>query len=100
VGSKAGNIAVILFLVAQACDGVLTYVGVSLYGVSIEGNPLLGWLMGTMGEGPALAAAKMTAGGLGIALHLAAVHRLVAALTGFYFVMAIVPWIGILFFIS
>jgi uncharacterized membrane protein len=97
VGSRTGNIVVIVFLIAQACDGVLTYVGVSTYGVRIEGNPLIGWLMGTMGQGLALAATKATAGAFGIALHLSAVHRVLAALAGFYLIVAILPWIGILF---
>lgn len=88
---------VIAFLVAQACDGVLTYVGVSLHGATIEGNPLLGWLMEWMGHGVALATAKALAGALGIALHLAGVHRLVAALAAFYLVVAVAPWIAILF---
>ena len=97
MGSRTGNIVVIVFLIAQACDGVLTYIGVSQYGLSVEGNPLLGWLMGTVGQGLALAATKMTAGAFGIALHLAAVHRVVAALAGFYLLVAVLPWIGILF---
>jgi uncharacterized membrane protein len=97
VGSRTGNIVVVAFLIAQACDGVLTYVGVSTYGMRIEGNPLIGWLMGTMGQGLALAATKATAGAFGIALHLSAVHRVLAALAGFYLIVAILPWIGILF---
>ena len=97
MGSKTANVAVVLFLIAQACDGVLTYIGVSLYGPAIEGNPVLGWLMGTMGQGLALATTKMTAGAFGIALHLSAVHKVVAALAGFYVIAAILPWIGILF---
>jgi uncharacterized membrane protein len=94
---RVADIVVVVFLAAQACDGVLTYVGVSLYGVGIEGNPLLAWLMGAIGEGPALAAAKVTAGALGIALHLTAVHRILAALSAFYVAVAILPWIAILF---
>jgi hypothetical protein len=97
VGAKRGNVVVIAFLLAQACDGVLTYVGVRQYGPGIEGNPLLGWLMGTMGQGLALAATKAAAGAFGIALHLSAVHRVLAVLAGFYLVVAIVPWIVILF---
>jgi hypothetical protein len=92
-----GNVVVVAFLLAQACDGVLTYVGVSLYGVHFEGNPLLAWMMGTMGRGVALAAAKGVAGLFGIALHLGAVHRVVAALAIFYIAVAVVPWISILF---
>ena len=97
MGSRTGNIVVIAFLVAQACDGVLTYVGISQYGAHIEANPLIGWLMGAMGQGLALAATKATAGAFGIALHLSAVHRVLAVLAGFYLIVAILPWIGILF---
>lgn len=97
MGAKTANVAVIVFLIAQACDGVLTYIGVSVYGPSIEGNPIVAWLMGVMGQGPALATMKMTAGVFGILLHLSSVHRVVAALAGFYVVVAIVPWIAILF---
>jgi uncharacterized membrane protein len=56
-----GNLAILLFLLAQAADGVLTYLGVHAFGLHAEGNPLLTWLMGTLGEGPALATAKLTA---------------------------------------
>lgn len=94
---RVADIVVVVFLLAQACDGVFTYVGVSLYGVGIEGNPLLAWLMAAIGEGPALAAAKVMAGALGIALHLTAVHRILAALSAFYVAVAILPWIAILF---
>jgi hypothetical protein len=87
----------VAFLLVQACDGVLTYVGVTTYGIRIEGNPLLGWLMTAIGEGPALTAAKGAASAFGIALHLSSVHRVVAALTAFYVAAAVVPWIRILF---
>jgi uncharacterized membrane protein len=96
--ARFADIVVVVFLVSQACDGVLTYVGVSVYGVGIEGNPLLAWLMTAVGEGPALATAKGVAGAFGIALHLMAVHRVLAALSVCYLAVAIVPWITILFF--
>lgn len=91
------NVVVIAFLIAQACDGVFTYVGVSLYGTAAEGNPLLAWLMESMGHGPALATAKGMAGAFGIALHLSAVHRVLAALVVFYVAVAVGPWMAILF---
>ena len=50
-----------------------------------------------MGEGAALATAKGVAGAFGIALHLSAVHRVLAALSAFYVAVAIVPWLAILF---
>jgi hypothetical protein len=95
-----GDVALIVFLLAQASDGVLTYIGVSTYGSHVEGNPLIAWLMSAMGEGPALATAKLTAGFFGIALHLSAVHKAVALLAGFYVAVAIIPWVAILFYLG
>lgn len=95
--TRFGNWAIVLFLVMQGLDGVFTYVGLTVYGPSIEANPLLGWLMHAFGPGPALAGAKLTAAGLGIILHLVAVHRAVALLTVLYACAAILPWTHILF---
>jgi hypothetical protein len=53
--------------------------------------------MTAMGQGIALTATKVTAGAFGIALHLVAVHRVVAVLAVLYVIVAIVPWITILF---
>lgn len=96
--ARFGNVVVIAFLIAQACDGVFTYVGVSTYGMRAEANPLLGWLMAALGCAGGVAAAKVIAGGFGIALHLVSVHRVLAALAVFYVAVAVVPWIGVLFF--
>jgi uncharacterized membrane protein len=93
-----GDIALLIFLIAQASDGVLTYVGVSTYGLRIEANPLIGWLMSLIGQGAALATAKIAAGVFGIALHLSAVHRAVAILAAFYLAVAVFPWLAILFY--
>lgn len=95
--SVFGDAALVVFLLAQACDGVLTYVGVTVYGTQMEGNPLISWLMAALGEGPALLSAKLMAAGFGIALHLSAVHRTIAALAAFYMTVAVVPWIAVLF---
>jgi hypothetical protein len=86
----------VLFLLAQAADGIFTYMGVTGHTAVTEGNPLLGWLMQEVGSGPALAGAKCTAAGLGMLLHLTEVHRVVAALTAVYVVAALVPWAAIL----
>lgn len=99
-GSAFGNVALVVFLLAQACDGVLTYIGVRTFGPGIEGNPMVAWLMGTLGNGAGLAAAKVTASVFGIALHLSAVHRAVAILAGFYVVVAILPWITVLYVLN
>ena len=93
---RFGNTVIVLFFIAQALDGALTYLGVSLLGRDVEGNPLLHWLMGAAGHGPALAIAKLSAAGFGIILHLASVHRAVALLTLLYLSAAIVPWVAVL----
>jgi uncharacterized membrane protein len=93
-----GDIALLVFLIAQASDGVLTYVGVSTYGRHIEANPLIGWLMTMIGQGAALATAKGAAVFFGIALHLSAVHRAVALLAVLYIAVAVLPWVAILFY--
>jgi hypothetical protein len=95
--STFGDAALFVFLVAQVCDGVLTYVGVSTFGRQAEANPIIVWLMSALGDGPGLAAAKLTAGGFGILLHLSAVHKAVAALAGFYVVAAVCPWVALLY---
>jgi uncharacterized membrane protein len=94
---RFGNVALVLFLLAQCFDGVLTYVGVVTFGTGIEANPLIATLMGYLGAATALLTAKAIAATLGIALHLRGVHSAVAMLTAFYFAVAIVPWLAILF---
>jgi uncharacterized membrane protein len=90
-------VVVVVFLLAQCFDGVFTYVGVLTFGLSIEANPLIATLMDTFGHGVALTGAKMVAAVLGICLHLRQVHSAVAVLAGFYILVAIVPWVMILF---
>ena len=94
--SRFGDAVIVLFLLAQAADGVMTYVGVTTLGVHLEANPLLASLMTLFGQGTALAGAKLLASGLGISLHLIGVHRVLAVLTGVYVLAAILPWAGLL----
>jgi hypothetical protein len=95
--SAFGLIVLCAFLAAQVLDGTFTYVGIRRFGAMAEANPLLSWSMAAFGEGPALAGAKLMASTFGIALHLTAVHRIVAALTIFYLAVAILPWAHLLF---
>lgn len=96
--SRFGKLVLLAFLTVQLLDGVFTYLGVLTFGRTIEANPIIAWLMAAVGEGPAVAGAKLVAGTFGIALHLTAVHRIIAVLTAVYFGAAILPWIAILFF--
>jgi hypothetical protein len=87
----------VLFLLSQCFDGVLTYIGVLTFGIAVEANPLISGLMARFGEGAALLGAKSVAAVLGIALHLRHVHVAIALLTAFYVAVAILPWTLLLF---
>jgi hypothetical protein len=90
--SRFGDAVVLGFLLVQCLDGVLTYLGVSIWGRGIEANPLVSLAITAGGLGIGLAAAKLVAIGFGIVLHLCRVHNLVALLTAIYVAAAILPW--------
>ena len=98
--SPFGNFVVLAFLLVQALDGTLTYVGISTITRVVEGNPLVASLMGIFGLGLGVTGAKLFAASLGIALHIFGAHRLVAALTAIYLAGAIFPWMAVYAYLS
>src|SRR5262245_56569395 len=82
--SYLGDFVLLLFLLAQCLDGVFTYVGVTVYGIGAEANPLIATLMVQFGHALALATTKTIAAALGIGLHLRQIHSAVALLACFY----------------
>ncbi len=90
--SRFGDAVIVLFLVSQALDGIFTYLGLQQYGVAAEGNPLIVSVMPVLGQGLAVACAKLFAASLGLILHLRGVHDAVALLTVLYVGAAVVPW--------
>ncbi len=93
--SLFGDVSVLALLVLQGLDGIFTYMGINVYGVEVENNPLLLQWMTMVGYGPALFGAKLYAAALGVILHLQNAHRIVAWLAAFYALVAILPWIFI-----
>lgn len=87
-----GDFAMLVFVLVQGLDGVLTYLGVHTWGLAIEANPLVSSAFSVVGVGGGLAVTKLFAVSLGIVLHLRRVHSVIAALAGFYIAVAIVPW--------
>jgi hypothetical protein len=87
-----GDLAVIVFIVVQCLDGALTYLGLHIWGMSVEANPLVSSAVSVAGVGTGLAATKAFAVGLGMMLHLRRVHFVVAGLALFYIAVAILPW--------
>ena len=90
--SVFGDLAVVGFFLVQYLDGVLTYLGVTIWGPGIEANPLVSSAIAVAGPIPALAGAKLVAIAFGIVLHLCRVHNIVALLTLLYLTVAILPW--------
>jgi hypothetical protein len=87
-----GDLIVVGFMLVQCLDGVLTYLGVTIWGLGIEANPLISSAVSAAGLGVGLFTAKLVAVGFGILLHLRRVHNLVALLTLIYLGVAILPW--------
>src|SRR5262245_31340101 len=84
-----GDLAVLGFFVVQGLDGVLTYLGVAIWGPGIEANPLISSMVAAAGPAAGLAGAKLVAVGFGMVLHLRGVHHIVAFLTAVYVAFAI-----------
>lgn len=82
-----------LFLVAQAFDGLFTYVAVGAMGPSVEGNALLAIWIELVGPGAALLGAKGAASLCGVLLYARGVHKGLMLLTLLYLLVAIGPWL-------
>jgi hypothetical protein len=91
-----GDIAVTSFIVVQLVDWIATYQGLTLFGTSIEANPLLRFLMERYDIILVLTTVKISAAIAGSFLHFVNRHSVVAALTLLYTLFAIVPWMRML----
>ena len=87
------RLILLVFLLMQVFDGVLTYTAVAVLGVVNEGNLLLATAMHVAGAGPALFGAKTIAAGCGLILYARGFHGILGLLTGLYMVGAIAPWL-------
>jgi hypothetical protein len=86
----------VVFLLTQATDGVLTYIGVGMHGMHAEANPLAARLMAAVGLGPAVAGLKLATASIGCGLHVLGVHRVLAVVAAIYVVAAVLPWAAVL----
>ena len=85
----------LVFILLQFADGVLTYAAVERFGAGAEGNPILAtWIMIT-GAAPALIGAKLVACMCGGVLYAAGVHRALVGLSALYLFAAVMPWLQI-----
>jgi hypothetical protein len=84
------------FIVAQALDGALTYLGIATFGASAEANPVVAWYVSALGVAAGLAVVKALAIGCALTLHAMERHGIVAGLTVLYLAVAVVPWTRLL----
>jgi hypothetical protein len=89
------RLIILLFLVAQAWDGIFTYTAVHAFGIAAEGNAIVATWMHLIGPTPALIGAKVLAILCGVLLYVRGVHHALAGLTVLYSVAALGPWLVI-----
>jgi uncharacterized membrane protein len=87
------RVMLLLFLAAQAFDGLFTYMAVHAYGLHAEGNVLIATWMALVGPAAALFGAKTVAAACGVLLYVRGMHRTLSLLTVFYVFGAIGPWL-------
>jgi hypothetical protein len=90
--TKFGDTVVLGFFLVQFLDGAFTYLGMRIWGVGVEANPLISLAVTAAGLAAGLTAVKLVAVMFGIALHLYRVHGVVALLVAVYLAVAILPW--------
>lgn len=90
---RVSRLVLLLFLVAQVCDGVFTYVAVTAVGPSAEGNALLAAWMIAVGPAPTLLTAKLIAIASGVLVYWRGLHGVLAGLTAYYGAVAVGPWL-------
>lgn len=94
--SRWGDMVWLAFVVVQALDGMLSYVGVRTIGPWIEANPLVAWYASLYGPATAFVGAKLFAVACGTVLYAMSRHRTLALLTLIYLLFAVGPWIQLL----
>ena len=90
---KQAPIVLAIFLATQLLDGLLTYWGVTRFGIDLEMNTLLVATIQQVGPGAALLAAKGFACLCGVILYVNFYLRPLAAVAGLCLGVAVVPWL-------
>ncbi len=85
----------VIFVLLQLADGVLTYAAVERFGTGAEGNPILATWIVITGAAPALIGAKLLACACGAVLYVTGVHHILVGLSALYLFAAVMPWLQI-----
>lgn len=90
---RIGRLTLILFVVLQVADGLITFGAVRIFGTAAEGNPILETWIQLAGPGAALLGAKGVACGGAVLLYALDRRRTLAALTGVLLAYGVLPWL-------
>jgi hypothetical protein len=93
---RIGRFTLVLFVVLQVADGLITFGAVRIFGTAAEGNPILETWIQLAGPGAALLGAKGVACGGAVVLYALGRRRLLAALTAVLLAYGVVPWLVLL----
>jgi len=93
---RIGRLTLVLFVVLQVADGLITFGAVRIFGTAAEGNPILETWIQLAGPGAALLGAKGVACGGALVLYVLGRRRTLAALTGVLLVYGVLPWLVLL----
>jgi hypothetical protein len=91
-----GNLILLCFILTQVLDGVATLHGISLFGLPIEGNLFLRFLMERFGPVPVVVCAKALSVVGGAYLYSRKSYFLLTVLTVFYILCVLIPWMNVL----
>jgi hypothetical protein len=93
---RIARTTLLVFIVFQVADALITFGAVQIFGTAAEGNPILGSWMALVGPAATLATAKTIACGGALVLYSAGRFRTLALLTAGMLVFAIGPWLNVL----
>jgi hypothetical protein len=88
----------VLFLIGQALDGILTYMGIQRWGMAAEANPLLHWLEAVCGLVPSILFFKLGSMWIGTYLYKYEYFYSILFLTVLIYGVAVLPWTYALLF--
>ena len=93
---RIGRLTLVLFVVLQVADGLITFGAVRIFGTAAEGNPILETWIQLAGPGAALLGAKGVACGGAVVLYVLGRRRILAALTAVLLAYGVLPWLVLL----
>ena len=93
---RIGRLTLVLFVVLQVADGLITFGAVRIFGTAAEGNPILETWIHLAGPGAALLGAKGVACGSAVVLYVLGRWRILAALTAVLLAYGVLPWLVLL----